>query len=240
MKIEIRNLEKTYAKNKVLSGIDLSMDTGAVHAVMGPNGSGKSTLMKCILGLVNADHGKILINGENVINEWKYRNYIGYMPQAASYPGNISIAELIDMICDIRGEKGNAGELLEVFQLSYAVKKKIKELSGGMKQKLNAITALMFDSPILIFDEPTAALDPVSRIILKEQILKEKRKGKTILLTTHYMNEVEELADDIVFLLDGKIFYHGTIENLMEENHEKNLERAVARILQNVRKEVVQ
>lgn len=231
-KIEIVNLKKSFGKSKVLHGISVSMKPGEITAIMGPNGSGKSTLMKSILGLVIPEEGQIFVNGFNVIKGWQYRKDIGYMPQIANYPENISVREMISMIVDVRKENKNPDELIHLFNLENSLEKKLKELSGGMRQKVNAIVALMFDSPILIFDEPTVGLDPISRLTFKELLLKEKAKGKTILLITHHLNEIEELSDKVIFMMDGKVYFQGTVEEIKTQEGESNLEKAAAKILE--------
>lgn len=232
MKVEIKNLYKSFKSHQVLNGINVNIHSGKVTAIMGPNGSGKSTLIKSILGLVIPDKGEINFNDKNIIGKWDYRKEIGYMPQTVSYPDNITVSELLKMIADIRKETPDFSYLLSLFDMGKFTGKKMKELSGGMRQKVNLILSLMFHTKLLIFDEPTVGLDPVSRIKFKECILKEKQNGKTILLTTHYTAEIEELADNLVFLLDGKIFFEGPVELLKQEQKEQNLERATAKILE--------
>lgn len=230
--IDIKNLEKSFKRQKVLKGIELKIKPGTINGVMGPNGSGKSTLIRCLVGLVIPDSGVIEINGINVLGGWEHRKLIGYMPQMASYPDNVSVIELIDMLSDIRKEKGDAYPLIKEFGMEEALHKKMKELSGGMKQKVNLILSLMFNSSLLIFDEPTVGLDPVARLKFRDCIEAERMKGKTILMTSHYTNEIEELADNVIFLLDGKIFFQGPVDQMKKEQNESNLERAAARILQ--------
>jgi len=231
--IEISDLTKMFGKRTVLQKINATIQSGEVTAIMGPNGSGKSTLMKAILGLVIPDAGEIRINDMNTVNDWAYRKEIGYMPQIANYPENISVIELIRMIQDVRQQPGDAGRLIGLFKLENHLNKKLKELSGGMRQKVNAILAFMFDTSILIFDEPTVGLDPISRLLFKDLLLEEKRKGKTILLITHYMTEIEELSDNIIFILEGKVFFQGTLDTIKLEQNEESLEKAAAKILEN-------
>jgi Cu-processing system ATP-binding protein len=231
--IEICNLGKTFGKRTVLQEINVTIKSGEVTAIMGPNGSGKSTLMKAILGLVIPDVGEIQINNKDIISDWAYRKDIGYMPQIANYPENISVIELIRMIKDVRQQSGDADRFITLFRLENHLNKKLKELSGGMRQKVNAILAFMFDTSILIFDEPTVGLDPISRLLFKELLLEEKQKGKTILLITHHMNEIEELADNIIFILEGKVFFQGTLDTIKLEQEEESLEKAAAKILEN-------
>ncbi|WP_304131478.1 ABC transporter ATP-binding protein [Ignavibacterium album] len=231
--IIISNIIKKYNKLEVLKGIDADISTGKVTAIVGPNGSGKTTLIKIILGLVKADFGSIEIDGNKINGDYKYRNNIGYMPQIARYPENLTVVEVLSMIKDLRNRKDSPEEkLLKEFELSGELTKPIRTLSGGNRQKLSAVISLMFDPKILIFDEPTAGLDPVISSRFKEIILNEKSKGKTVILTSHIMSEVEELADEIIFLLDGKIYYKGSLANLLVEKGEVRLERAVAKILE--------
>lgn len=230
--IIVKNIHKRFGKQKVLDGIDVTFNPGSINAIMGPNGSGKSTFIKSILGLVIPDAGEIVIEGENVIGKSHYRKHIGYMPQIATYPENITVMELIRMIMDVRKEEAEAATYLEVFNLKGALNKRLKDLSGGMRQKVNAIIAFMFSSSILIFDEPTVGLDPLSRISFKEMVRSAKEKGKTIILSTHYLNEIEELADQIVFILDGKVFFKGTVEEMKLQQDQRDLEHAAAKILE--------
>jgi Cu-processing system ATP-binding protein len=232
MMIEIRNIHKSFGKLPVLKGVNVQMEPGKIYAFLGPNGSGKTTLIKSILGLVNPDAGEILVNGENVKNNWQYKNRIGYMPQIARFPENLNMMELLRMTKDIRKAPSYEEEYIRYFELEDFRKKALKNLSGGMKQKVNAILTFMFNPDILIFDEPSAGLDPVSHIKLKDLILQEKDNGKTILLTTHILSEVEELADEVIFLLDGKIYFQGPVSELLYSQDETRLDRAIAKITQ--------
>ena len=231
--IEVKDLFKTFGKVEVLKGLDLSIKKGGIFAVLGPNGSGKTTLIKCILGMVIPNKGIIEINNESIIKKHQYRNDIDYLPQIANFPSNLTVTELIEMIKNLRPKSTYDTELIKVFRLENFLDKKLGNLSGGTRQKVNLVLAFMFDSELVILDEPTTGLDPISLIKLKEIINKEKQKGKTILITSHIMSFVEEVADEIVFLLDGKIYFKGTIKKLKEDTNQKNLERAIATILTN-------
>ncbi|ARV14329.1 ABC transporter ATP-binding protein [Polaribacter sp. SA4-12] len=229
--IKIQNLHKKFGKLTVLDGLNLNINKGGIFAVLGPNGSGKTTLIKSILGMVIPEEGTINIGGEEILKKHEYRNNVNYLPQIANFPGNLSVSELIQMIKDIRTKKANDLELIELFDLQPFLKKKLSNLSGGTKQKVNLVLTFMFDSELIILDEPTTGLDPVSLIRLKEIIQSEKQKGKTILITSHIMSFVEEMSDEIVFLLDGKIHFKGKIETLKEQTNQTDLEHAIATIL---------
>jgi Cu-processing system ATP-binding protein len=234
--ISIQNLQKSFTGNEVLKGIDLDFDRPGITAILGPNGSGKTTLIKCILGMVIPTKGAVNVNGQNVKGNWEYRSQIGYLPQIAQFPDNLTVGELIAMIRDIRGDGAAEGPLIELFELEPFLDKRLGKLSGGTKQKVNLVLALMYDSPILILDEPTSGLDPVALLHFKEFINAERQKGKTILITTHIMSLVEEIADEIVFLLEGNIYFRGRMQELNEKYGGENLEKAIAGILMGERK----
>ncbi len=229
--IRITNLEKKFQKLKVLSGLNLEINKGGIFVILGPNGSGKTTLIKSILGMVIPDKGDIQINDNSILGRWDYRNEINYLPQIANFPSNLSVIELFDMVKDIRSKSTNELEIIESLGLQPFLHKKLGTLSGGTKQKVNIVLTFMFDSQTIILDEPTTGLDPIALLNLKKIILEEKKKGKTILITTHIMSFVEEMADEIVFLLDGKIYFKGTINLLKEQTNQNNLEHAIAEIL---------
>lgn len=228
--ISISNLNKSFGQNHVLNDLDVSIDGAGIFAILGPNGSGKTTLIKTILGMVIPDNGHIYVDGIRVKNSWKYRQMINYLPQIAQFPGNLKVYELIRMIRDLRQKPGNDTTLVKKFKLEQFLDKKLSTLSGGTRQKVNILLAFMFDSPLLILDEPTTGLDPASLIILKEMIREEKQKGKTVLITSHIMQFVEEVADEIIYLLEGKIYFKGNIEELKVKTEQDNFEYAIAKI----------
>jgi len=230
--IKIQNLYKSYGKNQVLKGVHLDLhQTGKVIAILGPNGSGKTTLIKSILGMVLPDSGTIEVNNKNIAGEWNYRAQIDYLPQIARFPENLTVQELIDFIKDLRGETSNDKRFIQLFNLEPHLDKRLSSLSGGTKQKVNLTLALMYDSPIVILDEPSNGLDPVAMLHFRELIHEARAQGKMILITTHIMNLVEEMADEVVFLLEGKIYFQGTIAALLHQHHETSVERAIAQIL---------
>lgn len=229
--ITIKKLYKKFGKLTVLKDLDLEIKQGGIFAVLGPNGSGKTTLIKSILGMVIPDKGEIEIDTIPVLKKWEYRNEINYLPQIANFPANLTVEELIEMVKNLRPKAANEQALVERFGLSPYLKQKLGNLSGGTKQKVNIVLTFMFDSRLIILDEPTTGLDPVSLIRLKEIILNEKAQNKTILITTHIMSLVEELADEIVFLLDGKIYFRGSVANLKEQTQQTNFEQAIANLM---------
>ena len=231
--IEIRELHKRFNSNEVLKNLELTIDNEGIFAILGPNGSGKTTLIKSILGMVIPDRGSISVSGIDVYKSSDYRALIDYLPQIANFPSNLKVNELIRMIKDLRGESSRQDELIDLFGLDPFLEKKLGNLSGGTKQKVNILLAFMFDSPILILDEPTTGLDPIALLHLKKLLLEEKKNGKVVLITTHIMSFVEEMADEIVFLLEGKIHFKGTVQELKRQTNESGLEPAIATLLDN-------
>lgn len=231
--IELKGLKKNFGRLTVLDDLNLEIPSGQATGIVGPNGSGKTTTIKSILGLVKPTQGEVWISGELVNNQWRYRDKIGYMPQVARYPENMTVEELFGFINNIRGsEPSSERELIKHFNLGSELKKRMRTLSGGNRQKVGAVLSMMFNPDILIFDEPTAGLDPRSSVQFKKKVRELKDQGKTILLTTHIMSEIEELADHLIFIVEGKIKYHGPMDVLLNEHKEKRLEGAVAKMME--------
>lgn len=229
--INFKNIHKRFGKLIVLNNLNLEVTKGGVFAILGPNGSGKTTLIKALLGMVIPEKGEILYNNKSVLKKWEYRNNLNYLPQIANFPANLTVNELVEMVKNLRPSKANEKELIELFGLKPFLKQKLGNLSGGTKQKVNIVLTFMFDSDLIILDEPTTGLDPIALIYLKELIQKEKKKGKTILITSHIMSFVEEMSDEIVFLLDGKIYFKGTIEAIKKQTESATLEVAIANLI---------
>ena len=226
--IHIQNLNKNYGNNQVLREIDLTIEEGGITAVLGPNGSGKTTLIKCILGMVIPTGGTISVRGHSIKDNWMYRREINYLPQIANFPGNLRVRELITMIKDLRRLPGNEDPFIEIFRLQPFLDMKLASLSGGTRQKVNILLTFMFDSPLLILDEPTTGLDPAAMIRLRKYILEEKQMGKTFFITSHIMHFVEEVASEIIYLLEGKIYFQGTAEALKKMTQQTDFEHAIA------------
>lgn len=229
--IEVRNVSKTFGKLKVLNDLSLSVAPRRVTGLIGPNAAGKTTLAKIILGLATADRGTVEVGGVSVLASEQYRQRIGYMPQLARFPENLCARELFAMLSDLRQAKDLDQELLERFDFKSELNKPVRTLSGGTRQKLNAMIAFLFRPELLILDEPTAGLDPVSSGVLKDKILREKSFGKTFLLTSHIMSELEELADDVAFINEGRVAFAGPLAELKRVTRQTNLERAIAEMM---------
>jgi len=230
--LTIERLSKSFGKFKVLDDINVALQAGRSVSLIGPNGSGKTTLIKCILGLVVPDSGSILLGDRPVLRSWQYRRQIGYMPQIGRYPDNMRVRQVIDMICELRGANTPIdSDLLEAFKVDQFGDKTMRTLSGGTRQKVSACLAFLFNPDLLILDEPTAGLDPLSSEILKEKIQAEKRKGKLLLITSHILSDLDEITTDVLFMMDGKIRFFQTTDDLKAQTGEERLNRAIAQMM---------
>lgn len=231
--ITIKNLCKHYGSQEVLRGINLEFRKGLITAIMGPNGSGKTTLLKSILGLVKPDSGFIYVNNSCINGNSEYRKFIGYMPQNACFPDNLKVGEIFEMLKNIRdGLSKHDEELIESLRLESIYEKPFGSLSSGTKQRVGGASAFLFDPEIIILDEPTAGLDPLSSEIFKEKIISESAKGKLVIITSHIVSEVEALADRIIFLLEGKVKIDSSAKEIIKDSGEENLSKAITAIVQ--------
>lgn len=230
--IQIQNISKTFGRIEVLQDVNLNFGKGQCIALIGPNGCGKTTLIKSILGMVIPSRGHITFNGQSIANEHLYREQIGYMPQIGRYPDNMTIGQIIEMIKHVRNSPLPPDEdLLRAFELEKIYHKQMRTLSGGTTQKVSATLAFLFNPDVLILDEPTAGLDPLASEILKEKIIREKEKGKLILITSHLLSELDDLITQIIFMQDGKVHFHKDIPDLLQSTGEQKISKAIAKIL---------
>ncbi len=230
--IEIENISKSFGKLAVLQDVNLSCKKGECIALIGPNACGKTTLIKSILGMVIPSSGKIKFKGEAINQNFEYRRHIGYMPQIGRYPENMSVGQIIEMVKEIRNHNAELDEeLFNAFKLNVILNKHMRTLSGGTTQKVSATLAFLFNPDVLILDEPTAGLDPLASEILKEKIIREKQKGKLILITSHLLSELDDLITQIIFMQDGHVHFHKTIDELKTQTGEQKISKAIAHIL---------
>src|SRR6516164_5989715 len=228
------NVSKKFGRLNALDNISVTCNKGECIALIGPNGSGKTTLIKCILGMVVPDSGFITFNGKNILHDWMYREQIGYMPQIGRYPENMRIGQILEMMKDIR-KKNKAisldEELIDTFGLRPLLNKRMRTLSGGTRQKVSASLAFLFSPEVLILDEPTAGLDPVASEILKEKIIREKQKGKLILITSHILSDLDDLVTEVIYMQEGRLLFHKSINELRAETGQTKLSKAIASVM---------
>lgn len=229
--IQIEGVRKRFGSLEVLKGLELTLARGRVTSIVGPNGSGKTTLIKVLLGLVRPDAGRISWDGHLLNGDGRYRARIGYMPQTVRFPENLTGHELLTLMTELRGAVGGDETIIEALHLTGDLGKPIRALSGGTRQKLNAALAFRFAPDLLILDEPTAGLDPVSARALKERVRAERDRGRTIVLTSHIMTELEQLTDEVAFLVEGRVRYRGSLADLKARTGEEDLEGGIARLM---------
>lgn len=230
--ITLKNISKQFGKLKVLDNVSTSCEKSECIALIGPNGSGKTTLIKSILGMVIPDSGTITFNGKDISNNYQYREEIGYMPQIGRYPDSMTIGQVLEMMKDIRGKSGELDEdLIKAFSVNNLLNKRMRTLSGGTIQKVSAALAFLFKPSVLILDEPTAGLDPVASELFKEKIIAEKDKGKLVLITSHILSDLDDLVTRIIYMQDGKLVFHKSIEELRKDTGEERLVKSIAQVM---------
>lgn len=230
--IRISKLSKKFGSLRALDSVDLELARAGIYAVIGPNGSGKTTLIKSLLGMVIPDSGMIEVNGGSIAGQYRYRSHIAYLPQIARFPENLTAGEFLEFIQQLRGAPERKPFLLNHFDVAPVLGKKLRNLSGGTRQKINLVACMMYDCQVLVLDEPTAGLDPVSLVRLKVLLRKERERGKIILLTTHILDLVQSMADEVIILLEGRLRYQGTPSDLMQLTETGDMERATAALMQ--------
>lgn len=230
--IQIENIFKKYNQQQVLNNLSIDFKANECIALIGPNGCGKTTLIKSILGMVLPDSGNISVLGQNIKNNDHYRDQIGYMPQIGRYPENMSIGQIFDMIQDVRkSERTLDKELYEEYKLESILHKNMSTLSGGTTQKVSAALAFLFNPLIYILDEPTAGLDPLASEILKNKMMREKKDNKLTLITSHLLTDLDDLITSIVFMQEGNLIFHRSVEDLKNKTGEDKISKAIAKVL---------
>jgi len=230
--IEIININKRYRHIQVLKDINLNIEKGSCVVFIGPNGCGKTTLLKCLLNMVMPDSGCVKINKIDVGSDYKSRRNLGFMPQIGCFPENMTVKEIIKAIISIRDcNKELDNKLYEQFEIESVVNKKMNTLSGGTVQKVSASIAFMFNPEIVILDEPFAGLDLLAADILREKISFEKKKGKTILITSHTFSEIEGIVSHVVFMNTGSVLFYKPLQELLLTTGKNNVTDAVMCLL---------
>lgn len=234
--ITIDGISKTFGKQKVLDDISIRMNPGECIALIGPNGSGKTTLIKSILRLIIPDAGTITVAGQTVSDHVQYRSKIGYMPQMSRLPENMDVKRLFAMIKYLRKDVPADAYDLEMyrdFQIDSMANKAMGKLSGGMRQKVSAALAFLFNPEILILDEPTASLDPVSTERLKDKIADCSARGKLVIITSHNLSDLDGLVNRVIYLMEGRVHFDRDLEALRAETGATQLNRMIVEMLEN-------
>ena len=239
--IRIENLKKRFKKWQALDNINALFCSGQVISLIGPNGSGKTTLIKSILGMVKPDSGCIYVDDKPINGDPAYRGQIGYMPQIGRYPDNMQVGQLFGMMKNIRKVPDTEldNDLLVKFNLVSIFEKPMRTLSGGTRQKVSAALAFLFNPNILILDEPTAGLDPLSSEMLKEKIMQQMKKNKLILISSHILSDLDEITSHVMYMQEGKMIFLKDINALRQETGENKLGKAIARVMRGGKKETL-
>lgn len=212
--LTLENVSKHFGKVKAADEVSIDINDGEIFGFIGPNGAGKSTTIRMIIGALNETSGDIYFKGQNIKKHKKYIEEVSYVPGDVNLWDNLTGMEVINFFMKLRGfkDKKLRDELIEKFRLDSG--KKCKTYSKGNRQKVALISAFLSDADLLIFDEPTTGLDPLMERVFHEEILNVKKQGKSVLLSSHILSEVEKLADRIAIIRDGKIIETGKLSDL--------------------------
>jgi len=241
--IKIRNTNKSYGHLQALSDINLDIKKGEFFGLLGPNGAGKSTLIGVLGGLVKKDSGSITVLGKDIISNYREtKKSLGIVPQEITFDPYFTVRETLKIHSGYFGIKDNSekiDELLEALSLTDKAEIGPRELSGGMKRRLLIAKALVHDPEIIVLDEPTAGVDVELRNSLWEYVINLNKQGKTIILTTHYLEEAEALCDRIAIMNKGKIVKVDTKENLINSIDKKLIKIQFADSVHGLNKELL-
>ena len=218
--VEVRALHKAYGSSVAVEGVTFSIPKGSCYGLLGPNGAGKTTTIGIIAGTMNADGGEVLLDGERVgVERLSVKRRIGYVPQELALYEDLSALDNLRFFGSLYGLSGTAlnevvDAALELAGLQDRRRETVRSYSGGMKRRLNIAASLIHEPDLLILDEPTVGVDPQSRNQIFEALIALLQRGKTLLYTTHYMEEVERLCDHVAILDHGRVVADGTLSDL--------------------------
>lgn len=242
--LQVKNLYKKYDKTEAIAGVDFSIKQGEIYGLLGPNGAGKSTLIKMIAGIEKKDEGEIIFE-EKERNINKYKRNMGILTQDIAIYPSFTAYENISFFCSLYSFKGKelkrrVEKSLEFVGLSDCKNKKAKEFSGGMMRRLHLACAVAHTPKLIIMDEPTVGIDPQSRNHILQSVKMLKDNGASIIYTSHYMEEIEEICDEICILDKGKIIAEGTSKYLKENFSKSNIYTiSLKRKLENIEKYII-
>ena len=217
--IVVKDLVKTYNKVNAVDGLSLRIKKGEVFAFLGPNGAGKTTTVEIIEGIRTPTRGTVHMLGMDITRgTGKVKQRIGVLPQEFSSFDRVTVSETISFFSSLYGNKKSAKELMKLLNIEEHAKKQYQKLSGGLKQRVGIAVSLVNDPEIIFLDEPTTGLDPQSRQEVWKVIRNLKADGRTVFLTTHYMEEAQELADHVAIINRGRVIAEGTVDELIDKH----------------------
>ncbi len=226
MSIEVRNLLKVYGAQKAVNNISFKVDKGEIVGFLGPNGAGKSTTMKIVTGYLQQNSGEAFVSGINVAQQpLEAKKKVGYLPEANALYYDMYVKEYLSFVAELHkvtNEKEEVKRVIEMVGLTIESKKKIGQLSKGYKQRVGLAAALIHDPEVLILDEPTSGLDP-NQIIEIRDVIKQQGKNKTVLFSSHILQEVEAICDRVIIINKGQLVADDKLSNLQKGNKEKHV-----------------
>jgi Cu-processing system ATP-binding protein len=229
--LSLRGIAKRFGRTRVLDDVTADVGRGRITALVGPNGSGKSTLDKILLGFVRPDAGAATFDGHDLLRSPAARATIGYMPQHPRLPEHLTARDLLELLHRLRPDAARDARAMDVLHVAPLLDTRLGILSGGQRQRINAALALHFCPVLAVLDEPTAGLDPDSAQQLKGLLRDLADDGRSVLVTSHVLSEVETLADDVLFLLEGRVAFAGPLSALRARAIDGSLEAAMAAVM---------
>ncbi len=224
--IQVENIVKSFGSQRAVDGVSFDVNPGEIFGLLGPNGAGKTTTIRIILDIFKADSGRVALLGGPMTEEKK--NHIGYLPEERGLYQEIKLEQCLIYLATLKGLSNadaakRVGAYLERFDLAEHRKKKLKELSKGMQQKAQLIVTLVHEPEVLIIDEPFSALDPVNTQMVKDLLIEQRTQGRTIVLCTHQMHQVEEMCDRLVLIDQGRAVLYGNLNEIQRRYAGKDL-----------------
>jgi len=229
--ISIRDLSKNFGRIQALNRVSLSINKGEIFGLLGPNAAGKTTLLRCLLGLLKPNKGKIFFEDKPLTSEVIQRKF-GFLPENfLPYP-NLSAWELLKGFSPHKKNKDKIFTLLEIVGLGKSKYRRIKEYSRGMIQRLGIAQALLNEPEVLVLDEPTLGLDPIGQRQILELLKNLKAQGKTVFFSSHILSQVEKICDQIGVISNGRLIFQGKTEDLLRDSSETSLEEAFIKVVE--------
>lgn len=221
--LSLDNVVKQYSNHRAVDGVSFDVSSGSIFGLLGPNGAGKTSLIRIITTITAADSGNVYINGEPLNN--KHPQQIGYLPEERGLYKKMKVGDQLLFLAQLKGldrrmARKKIDSWLERFNITDWWDKKVQELSKGMQQKIQFISTVVHEPKIMILDEPFSGLDPINTNLIKDEIHRLNENGTSIIFSTHRMEQVEEICEDIVLINKGKVVLEGKVNNIKEENKE--------------------
>lgn len=215
--IECRNLSKSYGKKQVLHGVNLDLERGRIVGLLGPNGSGKTTLIKILSGILSKNGGEVTIDGRQIGIESK--KIVSYLPERTYFSPSIKVKETVQFFADFYEDFNRAKACDMLQKLNISMNAKIKELSKGTREKVQLVLVMSREASVYLLDEPMGGVDPAARDYILKTILTNYSENASVIISTHLISDVEKVLDDVVFIKDGNVVLHESVDDIREKNN---------------------